>query len=54
MPQQQQQQQSYQSRPSSSTQPVQQNNGQLKNPIIMRDLDKPSGIGTQVKITKAV
>jgi hypothetical protein len=41
MPQQQQQQQSYQSRPSSSTQPVQQNNGQLKNPIIMRDW-KPS------------
>jgi hypothetical protein len=25
-------------------------NGLTKNPVIMRDLDKPSGIGTQVRL----
>ena len=50
--------QSYQQRPSSSLmqQPSQNQSYGLatKNPVIMRDLDKPSGIGTQVKITKSV
>ena len=55
MPQQNLYSQGYQQRPSSSTQPVQpQSYGLTKNPVIMRDLDKPSGIGTQVKITKSV
>ena len=50
--------QSYQQRPSSSLMqqpPQNQSYGSAtKNPVIMRDLDKPSGIGTQVKITKSV